>query len=472
MKDETPLNVIIVEQDRQTVSRVEQVCRDAGYAVSAQHVTNPDELRDALRTRSWDLIVAGNRVTGISVSQVTATVREQKSDAPVVVIISPGDEASIGGVLDAGVRDAAVLNPTDRLVHVIKRETADLEDRRALKIYKGVLEQYEDRLLYFLDHAEKRQAQTPSGEPQASLDRDADNPVASAMEETMVADQTSEVIDTMANEMAAMALDSRSAFFDDLSKVLAEEPRRPGYQALLYIALKFAPAAALDAASTQAFLAAVEERLRGATATPTLISRYDGLSFVALISQGDRQGLARAAYSIKHVIEEVGIEVGDREVRALCKIGACLADQQVRQPTRLIASAKAACEKAATEGGKRICFSGKVAVAPEASPASVPESRAKAPASPVPVAEASTVSSAKEKSDPLSGARPAPVSVSATRVTAKDGWPARLRAALDENRFKLVFQPVVHFHAPPTETYEILLRMIDETGQEVMPGEF
>ncbi len=52
-------------------------------------------------------------------------------------------------------------------------------------------------------------------------------------------------------------------------------------------------------------------------------------------------------------------------------------------------------------------------------------------------------------------------------------WVSRINEALDENRFQLHFQPIVptwknnsHHH------YEILVRMIDETGNLVMPGDF
>ncbi|MBL1142014.1 MAG: EAL domain-containing protein [Proteobacteria bacterium] len=52
-------------------------------------------------------------------------------------------------------------------------------------------------------------------------------------------------------------------------------------------------------------------------------------------------------------------------------------------------------------------------------------------------------------------------------------WVNRINEALDENRFQLFFQPIVptnknntHYH------YEILIRMIDESGGLVMPGDF
>jgi EAL domain-containing protein (putative c-di-GMP-specific phosphodiesterase class I)/CheY-like chemotaxis protein len=47
-----------------------------------------------------------------------------------------------------------------------------------------------------------------------------------------------------------------------------------------------------------------------------------------------------------------------------------------------------------------------------------------------------------------------------------------IRMALSEDRFRLVYQPIVPLHAQPAENYEVLTRMISATGEEVPPGNF
>jgi len=54
-------------------------------------------------------------------------------------------------------------------------------------------------------------------------------------------------------------------------------------------------------------------------------------------------------------------------------------------------------------------------------------------------------------------------------------WIARLTQALEENRFRLYYQPIVkstQASSSVEEHYEILLRLVDETGNLVMPGAF
>jgi PAS domain S-box len=51
-------------------------------------------------------------------------------------------------------------------------------------------------------------------------------------------------------------------------------------------------------------------------------------------------------------------------------------------------------------------------------------------------------------------------------------WAERVRQALDNKQFYLVFQPIVSLHGEVSERYEVLLRMKDEEDQEVLPGKF
>lgn len=48
----------------------------------------------------------------------------------------------------------------------------------------------------------------------------------------------------------------------------------------------------------------------------------------------------------------------------------------------------------------------------------------------------------------------------------------KINDALAQNQFRLVYQPIVPLHAQPAETYEVLIRMIDENGEEIAPANF
>lgn len=48
----------------------------------------------------------------------------------------------------------------------------------------------------------------------------------------------------------------------------------------------------------------------------------------------------------------------------------------------------------------------------------------------------------------------------------------RLTEALQKDRFKLVFQPIVNLCAAPAERYEVLLRMLGDHDKEILPAQF
>ncbi len=47
-----------------------------------------------------------------------------------------------------------------------------------------------------------------------------------------------------------------------------------------------------------------------------------------------------------------------------------------------------------------------------------------------------------------------------------------VQKALDQNRFKLLFQPILSLRGSEKEHYEVLLRMLDENGEEISPNHF
>jgi len=58
---------------------------------------------------------------------------------------------------------------------------------------------------------------------------------------------------------------------------------------------------------------------------------------------------------------------------------------------------------------------------------------------------------------------------------ANDDDPAlrqQIRDAIANNRFRLLYQPIVPLHAQPAERYEVLIRMIGENSEEIPPASF
>lgn len=65
-----------------------------------------------------------------------------------------------------------------------------------------------------------------------------------------------------------------------------------------------------------------------------------------------------------------------------------------------------------------------------------------------------------------------PQAAVAVRDEHYDEWVQRVRAALKNKGFFLVYQPIVSLHGDAVENYEVLLRMRGEDGESYMPGQF
>lgn len=51
-------------------------------------------------------------------------------------------------------------------------------------------------------------------------------------------------------------------------------------------------------------------------------------------------------------------------------------------------------------------------------------------------------------------------------------WAARIETALKEDQFHLVYQPIVSLEGSENISYDVLLRLADDDGGEILPGEF
>jgi EAL domain-containing protein (putative c-di-GMP-specific phosphodiesterase class I)/GGDEF domain-containing protein len=63
----------------------------------------------------------------------------------------------------------------------------------------------------------------------------------------------------------------------------------------------------------------------------------------------------------------------------------------------------------------------------------------------------------------------------APKPSTDDGdrfWAQRITAALMDNRFRLLRQPIASLRGGPVQRHDLLLRLQDELGQDVLPGEF
>jgi len=65
-----------------------------------------------------------------------------------------------------------------------------------------------------------------------------------------------------------------------------------------------------------------------------------------------------------------------------------------------------------------------------------------------------------------------PIKDRSTVESIDSNWSERIKDAIKNDNFKLVFQPIIHLKTEPTPIYEALLRMKSSSGSDILPGQF
>jgi EAL domain-containing protein (putative c-di-GMP-specific phosphodiesterase class I) len=154
-----------------------------------------------------------------------------------------------------------------------------------------------------------------------------------------------------------------------------------------------------------------------------LYSRFGGTMFTVLVERGTMTDVEAWANQLRKAVANQVFEVDTQSTSMSCTIGLCAVRSSDQNPGELLAEAEQACRNGRDKGGNRVVLS-----------------------------DATGVTERLRQTDTL--------------------WVARIRAALMQNRLRLVHQPVVGLHEEVQGVLDTRVRLIDEQGEPVLPAEF
>ena len=154
-----------------------------------------------------------------------------------------------------------------------------------------------------------------------------------------------------------------------------------------------------------------------------LCGRLGGAGFMALLERGTTRDVETWAEHLLQRIAGEAFTAGERSVSMTASIGLGTLHTSVKDPSAPAADAVEATQQARAKGGNRVVL--------------------------------------LDRSD------------SETRELSYDQvWVKQIKAALLDNRFRLVQQPVASLLGEEQGLFDVLIRMTDETGDEVLPSAF
>lgn len=163
--------------------------------------------------------------------------------------------------------------------------------------------------------------------------------------------------------------------------------------------------------------------LRETVRPKELIGRLGGLLFLALLERGNENDVNAWAEQLLARVQKHVMRIRDKAVSVTCTIGLSTVSPGRAGLDAAVSDALEACRRGSARGGNQSVTSGQ--------------------------ADAES------------------------RVMSYDKvWVKHIKAALMENRFRLVQQPIASLRGEDPGMFDVLVRMIDPQGKEVLPSEF
>lgn len=144
------IRLLILEDSQNEAERLVSLFRNAGRATRVHRVTSSEDLLDIL-PQGWDLLIAAPDSNAMAPSDALSSIRRQAKDIPFIQLVADSDSDSVTEALALGAQDALPQGEDERLILVANRELANLEERRARRAAEVALREAEKRCQLLLD---------------------------------------------------------------------------------------------------------------------------------------------------------------------------------------------------------------------------------------------------------------------------------------------------------------------------------
>jgi len=218
---------------------------------------------------------------------------------------------------------------------------------------------------------------------------------------------------------------NRHYFQEELERTVARVARNGSDCALFYIDLdqfKYINDTIGHAAGDR-LLIDVAALLTSHVREGDLLARFGGDEFTLLLYNIDKQDVLRAADNFRSLCDDFRFTEDDKSFTISCSIGIAMIDETVTSAQELLSHADMACNTAKQQGRNRAKIYN-------------------------------------------------PADLGKADMAADMNWASQVREMLEHDRFKLVYQPIVATDSGTINDYEVLVRMICDDGQIILPGGF
>ncbi|WP_148863491.1 EAL domain-containing response regulator [Marinobacter fonticola] len=496
-KKNTTVHLLILDPSQNDAEVLVSLLRNSGRATRAHRVTSEEDLEEALRTSHWDLMLARDLDDqAVSPDAALALIKRLDKDIPFILLTTEFNRERSVQVMKAGAQATVPGDYNDLIILTVNRELDSLAARHQRRVLESHLRESEQRCQLLLESSKDAIAYINDGmhiyANQSYMDffgyDDIDDMICVP------------ILDTLAPESHGDYKEFMKAFAEHKEDGMALNciaKRSDGNE--LNIVMKVSAATYDGEPCTQIVVqpeqnnAELEEKLKQISTQDLLTGLYNrqhlmdelghaivragetnqtgGLAYIALdhfVQVRGQLGIAGAdlmlgdvANLLRDKVEE-GMTLARSSDDAFCLLA--LPCQETRM-AEICESIRKAIEDHLFEiSGKTIQLTVSIGIA------AITEN---APKAPDVLGRAHMASAEVRKLDGHEGGNGVVVYNPAKYESLNDSNSVEaIQKALDEDRFRLLFQPIINLRGEGEEHYEAFVRMLDKDGEEVSPYDF
>jgi PAS domain S-box-containing protein len=139
------LRVLIIEDSESDARLIVRLLNRADYTIVHERVETASEMRTALGSQDWDIVIADYSMPLFDALSALKIVHEYGRDIPFIVVSGSIGEDTAVALMKAGAHDYVMKDNLSRLVPAVQRELSDAEVRRKRRRAEKALRESEER---------------------------------------------------------------------------------------------------------------------------------------------------------------------------------------------------------------------------------------------------------------------------------------------------------------------------------------
>ena len=490
------ISIAVLTENQDDVAQINGTLRDAGHAAQCHWISKPSKLGDAFAAEHIDLLILNCDQYPDSIRRVVKEKDRFDPEVPVIAVQQEANEKNIEAAMRHGACDLVSAGLKGRLQSVVTRELRALRVERALNStlfsateYKKQLQDYmrdstsaialvQEGIITDVNAAWLTLFRSASSDEVTGLplmdnfDAESQAAIKGALiaaingkwhaGEKLIAKShiTSDDSGEVHLEFTKFVFDDgpcvkvcitpplqsvpeptklvhdalkrdpttlffhRSQFLERIAKRLRKKPSS-GLHALAYVRIdNFEKVCAkVGYLNSEEVLAQFAETMRKRMHPRDVAGRFEGTTLMVLLERGSARDAEVWGKQLCQHIQQKTFDVEDRSTQLTCTVGICVANEVFDCMEQFVAATISAHRLGLTDGGNQAFLS-----------------------------NAGDEDTKQREFDAI--------------------WIRHLRSALMENRFRLAQLPIAGLRSDGIEMYDLLVRMLDEQGNSVLPSEF